>query len=82
MLESTVGDCAKELRLEQEVAETSGVNADVTALRTGVTSDGQIALLLFSIGGGAIGSSCGCGLGGLRLLVGVVDEILLGSHVG
>lgn len=80
MLESTVGDCAKKFGLQQEVAETSRVNTDVTALGAGcTTADSQVSLLFLSVGDGAISSSCR-GFGGLKLLVGVVDEILFGRH--
>lgn len=80
MLETAVGDGAQKLGLQQEVAEASRVNTNITAL-CGCTGSrgGGVSLLLVSIGGGSIGGG-GCGLGGLELLVGVVDEIFLGRH--
>lgn len=82
MFETTIGDGTQEFTLEQEVAETSRVNSDVAALLVGTTRDGQITLLLFI----AIGVS-GRGSGGwrgrrLKLLVGVIDQILLVRHFG
>lgn len=53
MLETAVGDGTEKLWLQQEIPETSGVNADIAALFVRVTSrDGQVALLCSgSIGG-------------------------------
>jgi len=74
MLESAVGDGSHERVLQQEVAETGGVNADVAAL-----------LLAGRIGRSET-AFCGCGVavGGrldwLDLLIGVVDEIFLVRH--
>ena len=46
MLEPAVGDGAEKLWLQQEIPETSRVDADVATLFVRVTSrDGQIALL-------------------------------------
>lgn len=79
MLETAVGDGAKKLGLQQEVAEASRVNTNVTAL-CGTSRGGAIGFLCVTVGGGGV-SSGGGGLSGLKLLVGVVDEILLGRHV-
>jgi len=73
MFETAIGDGAKELWLQQEVAETSGVNADVGTLFVDVlASSGDLALLSIGIlGSGLV----------VELIIGVVDEILLGRHV-
>lgn len=74
MFETAVGNGTQKLRLEQEIAETGRVNADIGALLVDiVASGGSIGLL-------AVGR--GRGLVGRELLIGVVDEILLGRHVG
>lgn len=71
MFETAVGDGANQLGLQKEVAETSGVNADIgTFLVDAVTSRG-LGLLAVGRRGGLLG---------LELLVGVVDQILLGRH--
>jgi hypothetical protein len=75
VLETAVGDGLQKLRLEQEIAERGAVHTGVGALRVGCASRGGI-LLSIAVGGGRGGVS------GLKLLVGVVDEILLGRHVG
>lgn len=81
MFETAIGDGSKKLWLQEEVAETSCVDADITALLVWVASRyRQIARLGLSIRGST--SGWGGGLGGLKLLVGVVDEILLSRHVG
>lgn len=73
MLETAVGDGANQFRLQKEVAETGGVDANIgTLLVDGITSR---SLGLLAIGGGG-------GLLGFQLLVGVVDEILLSRHFG
>lgn len=75
MLESAVADSAKKLGLQKEVAETSRVNTDIAALLVDIiASAGKVALLAVGGGGGSLVS--------VKLLVGVVDEILLGRHVG
>jgi hypothetical protein len=82
MLETAVGNGAKKLGLQQEVAETSRVDTDVTALGGSACSGGgAICLLCVTVGSGGV-SGGGGGLSGLKLLVRVVDEILLGRHVG
>lgn len=73
MFETAVADSAKQLGLQKEVAETSRMNTDITALLVDITGSSEIALL--SIGGGG-------GLVGADFLVGVVDEILLVRHGG
>lgn len=82
MLETAIGDGTQKLSLEQEVAETRRVNADIAALLVGAaTGDSQVTLLSCSTVG-CRGGSCGRrGIGGLKLLVGVVNEILLVRHV-
>ena len=72
MLETAVGDGANQLRLQEEVAETGGVDADVGALLIDAVGSSS-SLGLLAVGGGG-------GLLGLELLVRVVDEILLGRH--
>lgn len=56
------------------------MDADVTALSlvcTLAARDGQVAFLCSTIGG-----TCGGSLGGLELLIRVIDEIFFGRHVG
>lgn len=81
MLEAAVRNGAKQLRLQQEVAESSGVNANITALRLVCGSSGycEVTFLCSTVG---LGCSCGRrGLVGLQLLVGVVNEIFLVRHL-
>lgn len=73
MLKTTVGDGANELWLQQEVAETGGVDADIGALLLGVVASSGLSPLAVGRRGGLLG---------LELLVGVVDEILFSRHVG
>lgn len=83
MLETAIGDGTQKLSLEKEVAEARRVNANIAALLIrAISGNSQITLL--SCGTvGCRGGSCGGGsrIGGLKLLVGVVDEILLVRHV-
>ena len=78
MFEPAVRDGFEQFRFEKEVAEGGRVNANIAAfpfIRAG-SSNGQVALLGITVGGGgAIG-------GGLDLLVGVVDEVLFSRHGG
>lgn len=78
MFESTVGNGANKLGLQQEIAEAGRVDANVAAFGAG---DGQVALLLLAVGNCAICASRNS-LVGLELLIGVVDEILFGGHCG
>lgn len=84
MFETAIGNGTKQLGLEQEIAETSRVDTDVTTLliRT-TTRDCQVAFLGGSgaIAGFSRSGSDGGWLCGLELLVGVVDEIFFGGHV-
>ena len=75
MLETAVGDGSNELVLEQEVAESGGMNADVAALLVAGRVRRSEA---------ALGRSCVAVGGhlGLDLLVGVVDEVLFVRHGG
>ena len=75
MLETAVGDGAKKLRLQQEVTEAGRVNADVAALLVDIVA-GSSCVAFLSVGGAS------GGLGGVELLVGVIDQILLVRHVG
>lgn len=83
MFETAVGDGAQEFVLEQEVAETGGVNADVaTLLVRAATGDSQVTLLVgIAVGRSGSSSSGGGGGSGLQLLVGVIDQILFVRHV-
>lgn len=83
MFEAAVSDGAQEFVLQQEVAETSRVNADIAALLVGAaTRHGQVTLLLrVAVGSGGSCSGCGSRTGS-ELLVGVVDEILFVRHGG
>lgn len=71
MLETAVGDGANQLRLQEEVAETGGVDADVGTLLIDAVTSRSLGLLAVGRGGGLLS---------LELLVRVVDEILLGRH--
>lgn len=73
MLETAVGDGANQLRLQKEVAETGGVDADIGTLLVDAVASRSLGLL-------AVGGSGG--LLGLKLLVGVVDEIFFSRHRG
>jgi len=79
MLETAVLNGAKELRLQQEVVKTRGVNADVAALGGG-TGGNQVAFLCLAVrsDGRTRGDRIVC----LDLLVGVVDKVLFVRHVG
>lgn len=81
MFEAAVGDGAQKFSFEQEVAETSGMDSDVAALLVGASArDSQVTLLIgISISCGR-GGSGGGGRGGLKLLVGVVDQIFFVRH--
>ena len=82
MFETAVGDGTEKLWLQEEVAETGCVDADIgTLLVWCAARDGQVASLGITVGGSGSGGWCSS-LGGLELLVGVVDEILLSRHVG
>ena len=78
MFETAVRNGARELLLQKEIPETSGVNADIAALLVGA-GDVKVALLLFTIGG-STGRAGRDGFGLVKLLVGVVDEVLLVRH--
>lgn len=73
MLETTVGDGADKLRLQQEIAETSGVDADIGTLLVDAVGSGSLGLLAVGRGGSLLS---------LKLLVGVVNEILFSRHGG
>jgi len=80
MFETAIGDGSKKLWLQEEIAETGRMNTDITALLVWVAARyGQVALLGLSISCGS--SSWRRGLG-LKLLVGVIDEIFFGRHGG
>lgn len=76
MFEAAVRDSSHELVLQQEVAEAGGVNADVAALLVALGAAGRKVAL------GCLSIAVGGRLGGLDLLVGVVDEVLLVRHGG
>lgn len=73
MLETAIANSAQKLGLQEEVAETSRVNADITTLLVDVVT-GAGGIRLLSVRGGR-------SLVGLELLVGVINEILLSRHV-
>jgi hypothetical protein len=74
MFKSAVGDGPDELVLQQKVAETGGVNADVAALLfAGRVGRSEAALCCVAVGRH---------LRGLDLLIGVIDEIFLVRHGG
>lgn len=76
MFETAISNGAQKLGLQQEITESSGVNADVAALLVDGAAGGCLSLL-------SVGSGSGGGLvGGANLLIGVVNEILLVRHVG
>lgn len=74
MLEAAVGNGAKKFGLQQEVAEAGRVDADIGTLLCVDSLAGGDSLGLLAVGGS----------GGLvvELVVGVVDKIFLGRHVG
>lgn len=80
MLETAVGDGAEKLWLQQEIPETSRVNADIAALLVCVAPrDGQVALLCRS-------SVCGCWrrrrcIVCWEFLVRVVNKVFFVRHV-
>ena len=80
MLESAVGDGSEKLRLQQEIAKASGMNADIAALFIGIASrHRQVSLFYGSVGGRW---SCCCVIR-LKFFVGVVDKVLFGMrHTG
>lgn len=72
MFETAVADGSQKLGLQQKVAEAGRVDAGVAALLVDmVVGDSELALLAVSGGGGLVG---------VELLIGVVDEIVLGRH--
>lgn len=73
MFETAVADRAEKFGLQEEITETGVVNTDVAALLFDVIGGRELALL--AVGGGG-------GLVGVDLLIGVIDEIFLGRHVG
>lgn len=88
MFESAIGNSTQKLGLEQEIAESGRVDADIAALLVGTSAAHSQVALLGRRGGTAISSGVAGsrgggigGFGGLELLVGVVDEILFGGHV-
>jgi len=74
MLETAVCDGAEKFRLQEEVPEAGGVNADIRALLVDALAGGGLFGLL--AGGGS-----GAGIV-VKLVVRVVDKILLGRHGG
>lgn len=72
MLETAVGDGAKQLSLQEEIAETGRMDTDVAALLVDIVAGGELALL-------AVRGSRG-GLVAANLLVGVINEIFLVRH--
>ena len=74
MFEATVRDRSNKLVLEQKVAETGRVDAHVAALLVCACVVGSETALRCTR------SAVGGRLGGLDLLIGVVDEILLVGH--
>lgn len=76
MFETAISDSTQKLGLQQEIAESSGVNADVAALLVDSAASSCLSLL-------SVRSGSGGGLvGGANLLIGIVNEILLVRHVG
>jgi len=74
MLETAVGNRAQEFGLQQKVAETCRMDADVGTLLVDILASGRGVALL------AVGGSGGGFI--VELVVRVVDEVLLGRHVG
>lgn len=73
MFETAVGNSTEKLRLQQKVAETGGVDADIRTLLVDIlSSSGGISLLAGGGGGRLV----------VELVVRVVDEIFLGRHDG
>lgn len=81
MFEAAVGDGAQKFTLQQEVAETGGVDTDIASLLVGTAAGySQVTLLVGIAIGGSRRSSGGWCCGGLKLLIRVVDEIFLVRH--
>ena len=76
MFETAVRDGLEKLGLEQKVAEGRAVHADVGALRLSGACRRRIAFLRI-----AVGTSSGDGISGLKLFVGVIDQVFFGRHV-
>lgn len=76
MFEAAVRDRSNELVLKKEIAETGRVDANVAALLVGaclISCEAALCRARSAVGGR---------LGGLDLLVGVVDKVLLVRHGG
>lgn len=81
MFEAAVGDGAQKFTLQQEVAETGGVDTDIAALLVGAAAGySQVTLLVGIAIGGCRRSSGGWCCGGLKLLIRVVDKIFFVRH--
>ncbi len=81
MFEAAVRDGFQELWLEQEVAEGGRVNTDVGsfALLGAGSSRGEVTLLRVAVGRACCSSGAGT-VGGLYLIVGVVDQFFFCRH--
>lgn len=81
MLEAAVRDSLEKFRLQEEVAEAGGVDADIAALSlVGACARYREVALLVAVGGGA--SRVGGAVSWLKLLVGVIDEVLFAGRHG
>ncbi len=79
MFETAIGDGSEQFAFEQEISEARGMDADIAAFAffcRFTPANGQVALLRGSVSRAGGSRS----FGGLKLLVGVVDEILFGRH--
>ena len=80
MFETAICDCAQKFWLQEEIAETCRMYADIATLFVGVpTRYGEVAFLCraaVSCYGGSIGFIR------LKLLVRVINEVFLVRHLG
>ena len=82
MLETAVHDGLHDLGLEKQVAEGAGVDADVRAVTAGgaCSSNIRVAVLGRAVSGRRVGR--GGAIGGLDLLVRIVDEVFFAGRHG
>lgn len=81
MLEAAVRNGLEKFRLQEEVAEAGGVNTDVRTLGlVGAARDCEITLLRITVGSASGTRRAGSAIGGLELLVGVIDQVFLARH--
>lgn len=75
MFEAAIGNGAEKFWLQEEIPESSRVNADIAAFLIDTVAGTSKITFLGTRGGSG-------GLVGVELVVGVVDEFVLGRHLG